>query len=203
MVRYLKPLALALAGGLSFTNSGAEGPPVLHDPASHAGSGLNKGLVAGITAADFLRLGNRPKTATITLVTSFTGLNAGMNFNGYAHGGATYLIPQGWTVEVTFINPSPVPHSAVVVEREMLRRVQVGSPVFPGAAVASPTTGVSTGKTTFTFHASEPGEYAVACGIPNHAIGGHWIGLKVSAQAPRPILLLGEKSAPMEAAPAR
>ena len=66
------------------------------------------------------------------LVAALTETNSGMNFNGYARGEAAYTIPIGWAVEVTFINPSPVPHSVIVVEREMLRKVQMGEPAFKG-----------------------------------------------------------------------
>lgn len=85
-----------------------------HKPAS----GLKKELIADITEADFLKLGSVPKTLRITLVSALTANNGGMNFNGYAKGTAAYVIPLGWKVEVTFINPSPVPHSVLVVERE-------------------------------------------------------------------------------------
>jgi len=115
-----------------------------------------------------------------------------MNFNGYSHGKAIYTIPLGWTVEVTLINPSPVPHSAIVVERETVRRVQMGDPAFPGASIPEAITGISTGKATFVFQAGEPGEYALACGIPTHAMGGHWLALQVSPTAAVPTLQLGD-----------
>jgi plastocyanin len=170
----------------------AEEQPVVHDPAIHTGTGLKKELIAGITEADFLKLGDKPKMVKITLVTAFTEANSWLNFNGYSHGKAVYNIPTGWTVEVTFINPSPAPHSAIVVEREMLRKVQVGEPAFKGASTPNPVLGMSTSKAIFTFTADEPGEYAIACGIPTHAMAGHWVALNVSAGAKVPTLKLGD-----------
>lgn len=170
----------------------ADEKPVVHDPALHAGAGLKRELIAGITEADFFKLGDKPKMVKITAVTAFNEANSWMNFNGYSHGKATYTIPTGWTVEVTFINPSPSPHSAIVVEREMVRKVQVGEPAFTGASIPSPVTGISTSKATFTFTAGTPGKYALACGIPTHAMTGHWVGLEVRDEAQAPTLSLGD-----------
>jgi sulfocyanin len=170
----------------------AEEGAVVHDPAVHAGAGLKKELIAGIGEADFLKLGDRPKTVRVTLVTAFNEANSWMNLNGYSHGKAIYTVPAGWTVEVTFINPSPSPHSAVVVERDMCRNVKVGDPAFAGASTPNPYVGMSTSKATFTFTADPPGEYVFACGIPTHAAAGHWIALNVSATAKAPALKLGD-----------
>ena len=186
----LTPVLIALA---VIAASGQQ-PTAPHDSAPHpaAGSGLKKELFAGITEADFLKLGDQPKTAKIIMVAAYTDANYGMNFNGYSHGKATYTIPVGWTVEVTFINPSPVPHSALVVEREMTRKPQMGEPSFKGASVPNPVVGMSLSKASFTFTASEAGDYALACGFPTHASAGHWLALDVSASATAPSLKLGD-----------
>ena len=170
----------------------AEDPPAAHDPAIHAGSGQKKELIAGITDADFLKLGDKPKTAKITLVVGLTDANSWMNFNGYSHGKAAYVIPVGWTVEVTFINPSPAPHSAMVVERDEVRKQRLGAPIFKGASTPDPNTGMSSSKATFIFTASEPGAYAFACGFPMHSAGGLWLALEVSESAAKPTLSLGD-----------
>jgi hypothetical protein len=96
---------------------------------------------------------------------------------------------------VTFINPSPVPHSAMVVEREVLRKMQLGEPSFPGASTPNPVLGMSTSKATFTFTASEAGDFAFACGFPTHAANGHWLALNISADAKTPTLKLGDAAA--------
>ena len=190
-----RSLGSIFASGALATIGSAQDKSLHHDSAAHAGAGLKKELIAGITEADFLKLGSTPKTASITLVATFTDANNGMNFNGYSHGNAIYTIPLGWKVEVTFINPSPVPHSAILVEREMLGRVQVGQPAFSGASLQNPITGISAGKGTFAFTASEPGEYGLACGIPTHSMGGHWVAVNVSAKAKVPTLKLGDGTA--------
>ena len=176
-------------------------PPAGHAGA-HEGMGLKKELIEGITPADFLRLSSKPKTVQITAIAAFTPDNYGMNFNGQSHGRATYVVPVGWTVEVTFINPSPVPHSAVIVEREQVKKLQVGEPAFKGAASASATVGISGNKSAFSFVADEAGDYALACGFPSHALAGHWVAFEVSAAAKTPTLKLGDAN-PVEASPAR
>lgn len=170
------------------------------DPhAEHGGasptSGLKKELIAGLTEADFLKLGDKPKTVKVTIVAVWSDDNYGMNFNGYSKGKAVYTIPKDWTVEVTYINPSPIPHSLIVIEKDQTSKLQVLEPYFKGAAVPKHIQGISYGKSTFTFTADEAGEYAFACGFPAHTAGGHWIALNISADAKAPTLKLGDKPA--------
>jgi hypothetical protein len=162
--------------------------------------GLKKELFAGITEADFLKLGDKPKTVKITLVATYSAANYGMNFNGYSHGKAIFTIPKDWTIEVTFINPSPIPHSAVVVEKDTTKKLQMGEPYFDGAGVPKPEVGLSLTKAEFSFVADETGEFALACGFPAHAINGHWLALNISDTAKAPTLQLGDKPA-VEAKP--
>ena len=169
---------------------------------AHEGMGLKKELIEGITAADFLRLSDKPKTVRVTVVAAYSTNNYGMNFNGFSYGKAIYKIPKGWSVEVTFINPSPVPHSAVVVDRDQVKKLQVGEPAFKGGATPSANMGISSNKASFQFIADEPGDYAIACGFPSHALAGHWVALEVSADAKVPTLQLGDAD-PVQASPAK
>ena len=144
--------------------------------------------------ADFLHLDpDRPKTVRLTLVAAYNAVNYGMNFNGFAKGRATYVVPLGWRVEVTFTNASPVPHSVLVVEAPTVRRLQMGDPVFEGASTPDPVRG-TTGRegVRFAFTASEAGDFALACGFPSHAANGHWIRLEVSDTATGPYLQFGD-----------
>jgi Sulfocyanin (SoxE) domain len=188
-------LAVLLAVFRAETTFAEDSPPPGHDLAAHAPAGLRKDLIAGLTEADFLRLGDKPRTVKVTLAAAVTPENYGMNFNGYAKGRAVYTIPKGWTVEVTFINPSPVPHSLVVVDRDMVKKLQVGDPAFAGASVPNPTQGLSMKKAAFSFVASEAGEYAFACGFPSHALNGHWVALNVREDAKTASLKLGDGDA--------
>ena len=168
---------------------------MVHDPAVHVGGGLKRELIAGITEADFCKLGDKAQMVRITLVNAFTEANSWLNLNGYSHGKAVYTIPLGWTVEVTFINPSPSPHSVVVVERAMVGKLRVGEPAFKNASTPDPVIGTSTSKATFTFEATSPGAYALACGIPTHASAGHWLALNIRAEGKVPTIQLGDRPA--------
>ena len=174
-------------------------PAEAHDHADHGGSsptsGLKKELIEGITEKDFIKLGEKEKTVKITVIAVWSDDNYGMNFNGYSKGKATYTIPKDWTVEVTYINPSPIPHSLIVIEKESVKKIQVPEPYFKGAAVPKHLQGISYGKSTFTFAADEAGEYALACGFPAHALNGHWIALDISEEAKVPTLKLGDAAA--------
>lgn len=187
-------LVSALVSSISTAQQPAA-PPAGHDAHAVDIPGLKKELFAGITEADFLKLSDKPKTVKVTLVATYSAANYGMNFNGYSHGKAIYTIPKDWTIEVTFINPSPIPHSAIVVEKDMTKKLQMGTPFFDGGGVPKPEVGLSLTKAEFKFVADEEGEFAFACGFPAHAINGHWLALNVSTDAKLPTLQLGDKPA--------
>lgn len=181
----------AIAAACSIT---AQTPVPEHDhgAANPVLAGLKKELIEGITENDFIKLGDKPQTVKITLVAVFTDANYGMNFNGYAKGGAVYTIPKGWTVEVTYINPSPIPHSAIVIEKADTKKLQVPQPYFKGGAIPNHLQGLAYNKAVFTFVADEAGEYAIACGFPAHAMNGHWVALDVDEKIKVPTLKLGD-----------
>ena len=156
-------------------------------------SGLKQELIAGVTENDFLKLGDKPNTVKAVIVATWSDDNYGMNFNGYSKGGALYTIPKGWTMEVTYINPGPVPHSLIVIERTAVKKIQMPEPYFKGAVIPKHLQGMSYDKATFTFTADEAGEFAFACGFPTHALNGHWIALEISNDAKEPTLKLGDK----------
>jgi acyl-CoA reductase-like NAD-dependent aldehyde dehydrogenase/plastocyanin len=124
----------------------------------------------------------------VTLVATFNAANYGMNFNGYSHGKAVLTLPVGTKVNVTFINPSPVPHSAIVIDKPDTKKLQIPEPWFTGGASTKHLMGQSMGKSEFSFTADEAGEYALACGFPSHAVAGHWVALNVSAEAKVPVI---------------
>ena len=115
-----------------------------------------------------------------------------MNFNGWSHGKAVLTVPKDWTVNVTFINPSPIPHSAIVIEKAETKKLQVAEPYFTGGAIPKHIVGLSMGKAEFSFVPDEAGEFALACGFPAHSATGHCISLNVSADAKAPTLQLGD-----------
>jgi hypothetical protein len=108
--------------------------------------------------------------------------------SGYRQGGVQVVVPLGWTVRWKWINrDSTAAHSLVVMaEREKLP-AEGGRPVFDNAMSRSVVAGLGPGKTDeTTFTADQAGWYWMLCGVPGHALGGEWIGLKVDADAKAP-----------------
>ncbi len=129
---------------------------------------------------DFITQDVATKTVNLTLVATYNAVNYGMNFNGFSKGTASYKVPTGWTVKVRFENWSPVPHSVVVVEEDMVSRPQVGEAYFEGANSPSPTLATAPKEADFSFVVDEPGDFAIACGFPAHSANGQWIKFEVS-----------------------
>jgi len=185
-------LACALALNLMLQAADAPTAPTGHDHGTPSGDPK----AAEPQESMFLSVDpNTPKTARLVVVSAYNPVNYGMNFNGFAKGGARYTIPQGWTVSVSFTNNSPVPHSAIVVEKPMVKKLQMGEPAFKGASTPYPVRG-TTGKggVAFQFVADEAGEFAIACGFPSHSANGHWIAFDVSTTATAPSLQFGTKA---------
>jgi len=132
--------------------------------------------------AKFIKIDLEAKKVTIPLTATYNDANHGMNFNGHFKGRAVYTVPKGWTITIHFKNMSPVPHSAIVVEQVMARRLQVGEAYFEGASTKDPLKGIVK-EEKFTFVVDEAGKFAIACGFPAHSASGHWIALDVSKDA--------------------
>lgn len=196
-------VALALAVALTLGVEGIRGVALAQAPAAPGASTGAPAQDAVPKVEDFLSVSPDGKTVRIVMVSAFNGANYGMNFNGFAKGGAKYVVPVGADVEVTFTNRSPVPHSVVVVEKPQVKRLQMGDPAFEGAATPNPVRGTTGTKgETFRFKATEAGDYAFACGFPSHAANGHWIALEVSDKATVPSLQFGE-AAPFTPKPSK
>lgn len=116
------------------------------------------------------------KSVTLKLVAAETGANSGFNFDGSAKGQLVVSIPQGWSVTVDCSNNATMNHSCAIVGESST------TPAFTGSEGANPTTGIGKGQTqTFTFTASTPGTYRIACLIPGHIALGMWDTFKVVA----------------------
>lgn len=189
MLRSLLSLALFITASLH-----AQTPPPGHDHSAEM-PGLKKELFAGITADDLLKPGSTANSVKVVMVAAFNAANYGMNFNGYSHGKAVLTVPVGWKVEVTFINPSPIPHSAIVCEKAETKKLQIPEPYFEGGATPKHIMGQTVGKADFSFTADEAGEFALACGFPSHAVAGHWVALNISAEAKVPTIQFGDQPA--------
>lgn len=193
----IRPFVFSLAclGLASLATAQTPAQPAGHDHGGTEIPGLKKELFAGVTADDLLKPGDGPNSVKIKLVATFNAANYGMNFNGFSHGKAVLTVPTGWKVDVTFINPSPIPHSAIVIEKADTKKLQIPEPYFEGGASPKHLTGMTLGQAEFSFTPDEAGEFALACGFPAHAVAGHWISFIVSDEAKVPTLQLGDQPA--------
>lgn len=138
--------------------------------------------------ADWISVDDAARTVTVTLVAGETDANNRWNFNGYANGETTVVVPLGYTVTVNFENRDPVHHHSVGVLATAASYPPVfdeATPVFDGAITANATsmteaTAPGGGTGSFTFVASEAGEYALVSAVPANAVTGMWIGFEVS-----------------------
>jgi hypothetical protein len=150
-------------------------PAATPTPAHAAGdSGVPAWLVADSAA----------RTVTIALQVT-RGPDGEALINGHHKGELQIVVPLNWTVQWDWRNAdSTAPHSLVVMaEREKLP-TEGGRAAFTNAMSRSVTAGLPAGqgdRTTFT--ADEAGWYWLLCGVPSHAIGGEYLGLRVDPEA--------------------
>jgi sulfocyanin len=122
-------------------------------------------------------------------VAGLTSANNAWNFNGYANGELTIIVPVGSRVVIPFSNlDGNVPHSFGIIAGGASNLVTAPDrPLVFGAATRRYETGIrSVERDVVRFTASEAGEYLFACGVPGHAAGGMWIRFHVSSSAMRP-----------------
>ncbi len=128
------------------------------------------------------------KTATIPLVSGLTPNAGGWNFDGYARGETSIIVPLGTKVVMKFYNDDIVPHSAVVVAGTASSVPSApGAPVFAGATTTRADNGLMTGGADdMRFTADKAGKYLIVCGIPGHAQSGMWVWFEVSSRVNAP-----------------
>jgi FtsP/CotA-like multicopper oxidase with cupredoxin domain len=110
-----------------------------------------------------------------------------MSFNGAPRGGATFVVPLGWTVEVRLRNLDASPHSARIVSAMDTVPLTLPAASFPGAESANAEAGQAYGRReVFRFKADRAGNFLIACAVPGHAAAGMYVRLVVEPNAPRP-----------------
>lgn len=136
---------------------------------------------------DWYQYDEAGNSVTLEMASGSNGDNNYWNYNGYAHGEVTVVVPQGAEVTINYTNQDPnLAHSIGVAPFSSNPPASVSpDPVFEGAISSNPTSmteSTLTGESeTISFTASEAGEYSLACYVPGHAVSGMWIGFTVSA----------------------
>ncbi len=132
------------------------------------------------------------KTARFQLIAGLTGVNGALNFNGFADGDLTLVIPTGWALEMNFVNnDGMLPHSAIVVAGTLPIAAAPSTAAIPRAFTVRLSAGLPPlGKDQMRFTAAPTGEYFIVCGVPGHATAGMWMRLRVSDAATVPTMAI-------------
>jgi hypothetical protein len=187
MPRAMRPFVTAAV--LWLASSGAAAVAAAQTPAPTASAPPASAPPASApadTAATPAWLVADPAARTVTIALQVTrGPDGGALINGHQKGELQIVVPLNWTVQWDWRNAdSTTPHSLVVmVEREKLP-TEGGRAAFTNAMSRSVTAGLAAGqgdRTTFT--ADEAGWYWLLCGVPSHAIGGEYLGLRIDPEA--------------------
>lgn len=165
-----------------------ETPPHDHHPVT----GRRIASPGPMDTSKFILVNEETKSVILPVIATYNDSNYGMNFNGHHRGKAIYTVPEGWKITVQFQNMSPVPHSAIIVEESITKKLQFSEPYFEGASTKEPLKGLIK-KDEFSFVADESGKFAIACGFPAHSASGHWISLIISAEAQTATLVFPDK----------
>lgn len=137
----------------------------------------------------WMQVDHEAQTVQLEVVSGRDQTNNRWNYNGYANGNATIVVPQGYEVTIDFQNEDPAnPHSLGIDERtggDWPATFTDPQPVFAGAMTENPTSmteATMPGESeSVSFTAAEAGEYTMVCYVPAHAATGMWIGFEVSA----------------------
>src|SRR5205085_9919130 len=91
----------------------------------------------------------------IKLIAAATPNNSGFNFDGYAKGHATFVVPLDWNVEFEFSNNAALPHSAAIASN---LKVPVKLPIFGVFPAETPNAiaGIGPGVTQLVSLAAVP-----------------------------------------------
>lgn len=154
-------------------------PPAPAEPTPNASSPVNP------SSPSWLQVDSAARTVTLTLEVTAPASAPSALINGYRAGDARIIVPLGWTVKWNWRNADPAsPHSlAVMIQREKIP-LEGGQPAFRNAMTRMVTEGLPAGQSDqSTFEADEAGWYWLLCGVPNHALNGEWLELRVDPSA--------------------
>src|ERR1700759_3607703 len=73
--------------------------------------------LAALQTPSWMKVNAQAKSVALDIVAGSNANNGALNFNGFYGGDMTVVIPQGWTVKVTFTNhDGMLPHSVLVTK---------------------------------------------------------------------------------------
>ena len=129
------------------------------------------------------------KFVTFTLTSAYNGNNGSWNFNGFYNGSANLVVPQGWDVNLKFVNPDGnYRHSIAVIKMwdgdNVPQEADDTLVAIARAYSLSPAQGCLSCEEDVKFKAKNRDDYSVGiysvfCGVPGHGGSGMWLGFSV------------------------
>jgi len=129
------------------------------------------------------------KLVTFTLTSAYNGNNGSWNYNGFYNGSANLVVPQGWNVNLKFVNPDGnYRHSIAVIKMwdgdNVPQEADDALVAIARAYSLSPAQGCLSCNEDVKFKAKNRddytiGEYSLFCGVPGHGGSGMWLGFSV------------------------
>ena len=157
-------------------------PPLPAAPTAAAAAPSDSSVPPWLVADDGAR------TVTLALLVTPAPAGSGAFINGGRAGDLQVVVPLGWTIQWDWRSAdSTSPHSLVVMEEREKLPTEGGRAVFTNAMTRMVAAGLPAGqadRTTFT--ADQAGWFWLLCGVPGHALGGEYIGLRVDPEAKTP-----------------
>ena len=144
------------------------------------------------------------KLVTFTLTSAYNGNNGSWNYYGFYNGSANLVVPQGWNVNLKFVNPDGnYRHSIAVIKmfdvNNIPQEADESLVAIARAYSLSPAQGCLSCKEDVKFKAKNRddytiGKYSAFCGVPGHGGSGMWLGFSVKDGIDAPFILF-DKSA--------
>tara|TARA_B100000029_G_scaffold54746_1_gene49683 strand:- start:12298 stop:12894 length:597 start_codon:yes stop_codon:yes gene_type:complete len=147
---------------------------------------------------------NGNKLVTFTLTSAYNGNNGSWNYNGFYNGSVNLVVPQGWNVNLKFVNPDGnYRHSVAVIKMwdgdNVPQEADESLVAIARAYSLSPAQGCLSCNEDVKFKAKNRddytvGKYSAFCGVPGHGGSGMWLGFSVKDGIDTPFVLF-DKSA--------
>ncbi len=143
------------------------------------------------------------KLVTFTLTSAYNGNNGSWNYNGFYNGSANLVVPQGWNVNLKFVNPDGnYRHSVAVIKMwdgDVPQEADEQLVAIARAYSLSPAQGCLSCKEDVKFKAKNRddytiGKYSAFCGVPGHGGSGMWLGFSVIDGIDAPFVMFNKSA---------
>jgi len=143
------------------------------------------------------------KLVTFTLTSAYNGNNGSWNYNGFYNGSANLVVPQGWNVNLKFVNPDGnYRHSVAVIKMwdgDVPQEADESLVAIARAYSLSPSQGCLSCEEDVKFKAKNRddytiGKYSAFCGVPGHGGSGMWLGFSVIDGIDAPFIMFNKSA---------